>query len=157
MKTFKITYSSLIIGGMCLLLTIGLASVIVNILILASVGPFLNATPAVTIVSLVCSLVLLSIALLMLFHSVYRFGDTALSIIFGFLPMSIPYSALVEIKEHSETHEMFIVFRDTKSEVPDTFNVLRVNIKPEQNESFTASVREHNPEVLYTAFTPESK
>lgn len=154
---FKMVYTKLIYILVSALLCLALASAVVNILIIAEAGRFVNASPAVTIVSLVSSILLLAAALCVLFNSHYIFADKELTVLFGCIWYSIPYADIFEVKEHSVTKELFVLYREPKSNIPDKTSAVQIIIKPELNQGFCDKMKDKSDTILFTVYNPADK
>jgi hypothetical protein len=132
------------------------ASLVTNILIIAEVRPFVNLSPTVTIVSLICSAILTIASTLIILNSRYLFKEKGIMLLWGFFGYTIPYKDIFEIKEHSVSKELFILYKEPQSKIPDKTNAMQILVKQDKNQSIVDKIKSGNSSVIYTVYTPEN-
>lgn len=154
---FRMIYTKLVYILIATLICLALASLIVNILIMAEAGTFINISPAVTVVSLICSILLLTAAVLVMLNSKYCLTDKGITVLFGCIWFLIEYKDVYEIKEHSVTKELFLLYREPKSNIPDKTSAVQIIIKSDKNKAFCDAVKEKNNNILFTVYNPDEQ
>lgn len=128
-----------------IIVLISVTSVVLNGLILAGTGNFVNTDPAVSGVSLACSVLLLLVCAAVCLNCSYVFGDKALSVRFGVLGYGIPYGDMLALAVEPETGKLYLQYRSASKK--RDFDIIAVNIDGRLNDSFVEEVRKRNPDV----------
>ncbi|MDE5600881.1 MAG: hypothetical protein K2J16_00080 [Clostridia bacterium] len=131
-----------------------LAVVGLDIAMLASdrIYKYSSAIPAV---SLVAAVVICVAAALILFNSYYKFKDSGLCVMLGFLADGVSYDSIVLLRQNIETSELFIIVDDKKSSEEQI--AIRVNVATAKVDSFVKGLRKYIPNVTVELFSQNKK
>ncbi len=139
------------IALLCVVLAIGLAVMVLDILMLSKVIEIYN--DSISGVSLAAAVLLIVWTLLVLFNSYYKFNDDHLKIVTGIFADKIFYSNVTEIFVSVETGELFIKHGDKKF----SSSTLRFNLKKEDSRAVLYKLIKTCPTVPVNYFEPPAK
>lgn len=58
-----------------------------------------------------------------------------------------------EIKHNLDTNEVFLIFNDVNSKIPEKLGVVKANVKKDEIAEFLKVTKTELPKTLYTTFT----
>ncbi|HPD02157.1 MAG TPA: hypothetical protein P5161_01780 [Eubacteriales bacterium] len=91
------------------------AAIVLDSLILAEAGKFVNSNPALTVLSICCSALIMAVCILVFLGSFYYFGDGALKICLAFLPSKVNYDDVEALRLDSVGNRLVLIYKDKKS------------------------------------------
>ncbi|MDE6060303.1 MAG: hypothetical protein K2G31_02375 [Clostridia bacterium] len=106
-------------------------------------------------VSLVAAVIICVAAALILFNSYYKFKDSGLRIMLGFLADGISYDSIVLLRQNIETNDLYIIVDDSKSYGEQV--AIKVNVAQSKIDAFVKGLREYIPNVTVELFTQQKK
>lgn len=139
----KLTVAAYVLTGLIVL--ISLVSIVMNCLILAEAGDFVNSDPAVTGVSLACSILLLAVCLAVCVNCAYVFTDKGLSVRFGAVGYRISYDDLLAVAADPETDRLYLQYRSASKK--REYEIMAVNIADESRDAFLEELGRRNPDL----------
>lgn len=147
---FKIRFSRLVNALLIVVAVIAAATLLINILAFADVRGFTNAYPAMTIISIVVSLVLGAFSVTALLSSNCELGLT-LKIKYGIIPvLELPYNNIIAVIEDAKTHNLFLQYIPLKSQKSEeSFSVFSLNLSVDACDDFVKSLLDKRPEIEY--------
>lgn len=140
----KFTMSAYILTGIISL--ISLISIIVNSLIFAEVGSFVNNNTAVTAISMACSAILLILCVSVFTNCSYTFKEKSLYIWFGVYFIKFAYDDILAVAIDKTTNRLYIQFKSNSKK--KEFNIFAINIRPELNDAFINEIMRRNPNIV---------
>ncbi len=141
----KFGYAVYILTGFVVAITV--ASAVINIMILTGAGRFVKGNPAVTSVSLACSLILFALCLALLINSCYTFKEKQLTVWYGLIRVRYGYPEIIAAAEDETSKKLYLQLLDTKNK--DGFSITVINIDSKLNADFVARILEKNPAVKH--------
>ncbi|MDR2090809.1 MAG: hypothetical protein LBP62_04060 [Clostridiales bacterium] len=84
------------------------------------------------------------------FYSFYAFGESVLSIRFGFFTQKIPFAYMRLIREDKSNGDLYLVY--LKNDDLNDVRIIKILIAATENAGFTAAVRQKNRLVIYELF-----
>lgn len=110
---------------------------------------------AIASVSLCAGVIIALGALLVLFNSAYTFKEKHMLAVMGIFVDKIGYDEIVCFKQNSLTKELYLITKGIKP--TDGEISFRLNIAPQNTDSFIAEMRAHKGDIIVDVFTPEKK
>lgn len=139
------------------ILVICLAAAVTDSLILAEAAGFVNATPAVTVISLCACVVFALLTISVLANFKYVFAAEHLRLCIGPVTFKYAYKVITEVKENSSTGERFILFCLKNTAATGVPGLQMLLISDEDYPEFLKLLKEKNPGIIHTVFNPDDK
>lgn len=139
---FKMKFSNAVYILIAVVICISIASIVLDALILAGKGGFMQGNVVVTSLSLVAATLLLACCFIILFNSKYRFTENGFAVIYGFVPHIIPYSDIIAGAEEKITKKLYLQYNDPDKK--SDFSVLSVNVDEKFNETIQEELEKRN-------------
>lgn len=92
---FKMKFSTAVYVLITAVICISITSIVLDALILAGKGGFVQGNTVITSISIVAAALLLTCCLSILFNSKYYFSENGFTVIYGFVPRVIPYENIL--------------------------------------------------------------
>lgn len=153
MKTFKMNFTKTIYALLWIVALLTFAGAVFDFLVVLEVGNLKNTSIGVTVSAMIACLFVFAAALSLIFGCSYRFKDDKFYIRYGFAAMYVENRNVTEIKHNLDTSEVFLIFRDVNSKIPEKLGVLKANVKKEEIDDFLDVARQELPKALYSTFT----
>lgn len=139
---FKMKFSTAVYVLITAVICISIASIVLDALILAGKGGFMQGNTVITSISIVAAALLLTCCLLILFNSKYYFSENGFTVIYGFFPRVIPYENILAGAEEKMTHKLYLQYvdRDKKKD----FLIIAVNVDEKYNDVIQSELEKRN-------------
>ncbi|MDD4839958.1 MAG: hypothetical protein PHE93_04740 [Clostridia bacterium] len=131
------------------------AAIVVNALFLAGVGKLVTNVPVAAGISLGFSILILAFAATIFFNSNYQFGDDQLTSSISFFKDKIAYDTITDIKENSETKELYLIFKYKTDKVADRLSSVKILVKSEENQKVIDFLKEKNSSIIFANFVKD--
>lgn len=146
---FKMQYPAIIFALLGLIIAITMGSFILDIMILAEVKHFVNTNPVLTVISLICSILMLALCISVLINSCYVMKDSYFNIVYGFFPVAIQFDKILVVLEDKAAKKLYIQYLlDNQSDV-ENCNFATINIKPSLYDNFIKVLLEKNNSIKH--------
>ena len=139
---FKIKFSTAVYVLITAVICISITSIVLDALILAGKGGFMQGNTVITSISIVAAALLLTCCLSILFNSKYYFSENGFTVIYGFVPHVIPYENILAGAEEKMTHKLYLQYvdRDKKKD----FLIIAVNVDEKHNDVIQSELEKRN-------------
>ncbi len=153
MKRFKMNFTKTIYVLLAATAILTLAGAVFDFLVLIEAGDLKNTSPAVSATAMGACLIVCAMSASMLFGCCYYFKNDRFYVNYGFFPQYVEVAQITEIKHNLDTNEVFFIFNDLTSKLPDKIGVVKANVKQDEVNAFLDEAKLKMPKVLYTTFT----
>lgn len=138
---FKMKFSTAVYVLITAVICISITSIVLDALILAGKGGFMQGNTVITSISIVAAALLLTCCLSILFNSIY-FSENGFTVIYGFVPHVIPYENILAGAEEKMTHKLYLQYvdRDKKKD----FLIIAVNVDEKYNDVIQSELEKRN-------------
>ena len=153
---FKMKFSTAVYVLITAVICISITSIVLDALILAGKGGFVQGNTVITSISIVAAALLLTCCMLILFNSKYYFSENGFTVIYGFVPRVIPYENILAGAEEKMTHKLYLQYidRDKKKD----FLIIAVNVDEKYNDVIQSELEKRNKTcLLYTSPSPRDR
>lgn len=153
MKKFKMNFTKTIYALLWLVAVLTIAGAVFDFLVVLEVGSLRNTSIGISVSAMVSCLAVCAASLSLIFGCEYHFKNDRFYVCYGFFSMYFENKNFTEIKHNLDTDEVFLIFNDVNSKIPEKLGVVKANVKKDEIDEFLKVAKAELPKTLYTTFT----
>ncbi len=153
MKKFKMNFTKTIYALLWLVAVLTIAGAVFDFLVVLEVGSLRNTSIGISVSAMISCLAVCAASLSLIFGCEYRFKNDRFYVCYGFFSMYFENKNFTEIKHNLDTNEVFLIFNDVNSKIPEKLGVVKANVKKDEIDEFLKVAKTELPKTLYTTFT----
>ncbi|MDR2634767.1 MAG: hypothetical protein LBC13_02160 [Clostridiales bacterium] len=144
----RIKFKKYFIFMLAAVIALGVAATVINSLVLAEAGGFVNYGDATAVSATVASTALIFFGVAALCGSFYSFRANCLTVRFALFGDKILYADMTAVRVTEKNNEMFLIYKRAKKGVVKEEALLLI-LNPDEYDSVWKKLSSANPEITY--------